>query len=66
VIRNRNRMRLRANYFQNLRNFKKIPAFCIRSSMFEQKLYRNSFKSCHLLPVKKVEDKMKKKNEHGM
>jgi hypothetical protein len=29
--------------------------------MFEQKPYRNSFKSCHQLPVKKVEEIMDKK-----
>jgi hypothetical protein len=56
-------MRLRANYFQNLRI--KNPAFCVRSSMFEQKPYRNSFKSCHQLPDKKVEEKMSKKSERG-
>jgi hypothetical protein len=58
VIKNGNRMILRANYFQNLRIFKKIPAFCVRSSMLEQKRDRNSFKSCHQLPEKKVEEKM--------
>jgi alpha-acetolactate decarboxylase len=58
VIKNGNRMILGANYFQNLRIFKKIPALCVRSSMLEQKPYRNSFKSCHQLPDKKVEEKM--------
>jgi hypothetical protein len=57
VIKNGNRMRFGANYFQNLGILKKMPAFCVRSSMFEQKLYRNSFKSCHQLPDKKVEEK---------
>jgi hypothetical protein len=37
---------------------KKIPAFCVRSSMFEQKPYRNPFKSCHQLLNKKVEEKL--------
>jgi hypothetical protein len=59
-------MRLGANYFQNLRISEKIPAFCARSSMFEQKPYRNSLKSCHQLPAKKVEEKMGKKSECGM
>jgi hypothetical protein len=40
---NGNTMRLGANYFQNLRISEIIPAFCVRSSMFEQKPYRNSF-----------------------
>jgi hypothetical protein len=35
VIKNGNRMRFGANYFQNMRIFKRIPAFCVRSSMFE-------------------------------
>jgi hypothetical protein len=39
-------------------DLKKNPAFCVRSSMFEQKPYRNSFKSCHQLPYKKFEKKM--------
>jgi hypothetical protein len=46
--------------------FKKKPAFCVRSSMFGQKPYRNSFKSCHQLPDKKVEETMSKKSERGM
>jgi hypothetical protein len=26
-----------ANYFQNMRIFQKIPAFCVRSATFEEK-----------------------------
>jgi alpha-acetolactate decarboxylase len=63
---NGNRMRLGANDFQNVRIQEKIPAFCVRSSMFEQKPYRNTIKSCHQLPVKKVEEKMSKKSECAM
>jgi hypothetical protein len=59
-------MRLRANYFQNLRIQKKNPAFCVRFSMFEQKPYRNSFKLSHQLPDKNVDEKMSLKNERGM
>jgi hypothetical protein len=66
VIKNGNRMRLGADYFQNMRIFKKIPAFCVRSSMFEQKPNRNSYKLCHQLPEKKVEEKLRKKSERGM
>jgi hypothetical protein len=29
-------MRLRENFFQNLRMQRKISAFCVRSSMFER------------------------------
>jgi hypothetical protein len=58
VIKNGNRMRFGANYFQNMSILKKIPAFCVRLSMFEQKPKRNSFKLCHQLPDKKVEEKM--------
>jgi hypothetical protein len=48
--------------FSKYKEFKKkTPAFCVRSSMFELKPYRNSFKSCHQLPDKKVEEKWTKK-----
>jgi hypothetical protein len=35
-----------------------FPAFCVPSSMFELKPYKNSFKTCHQLTDKKVEEKM--------
>jgi hypothetical protein len=31
--------------FPKFEDLKRIPAFCVRSSMFEQKSYKNSFKS---------------------
>jgi hypothetical protein len=66
VIKNGNRMRFGANYFQNMRILKKIPAFWVCSSMFEQKPNRNSFKLCHQLPDKKIEEKMRKKSGRAM
>jgi hypothetical protein len=58
VMKSGNRMRCRCK--QTI--FKKfLSAFCVRSSMFEEQPYRNSFKSCHQLPAKKVEEKMSEK-----
>jgi hypothetical protein len=58
-LKNGNRMRLVAIIY-------KISDFCVPSSMFEQKPYRNSFKSCHKLPDKIVAEKMSWKSERRM
>jgi hypothetical protein len=58
VIKNGNRMKLGANNFQIWGFKKKVPAFYTSSLMFEQKPYKNSFKSCLQLPEKIFEEKM--------